>query len=151
MVVVHLAVSLVHFSPKDRVPTGSSGSQWIWSASATNPTTSNNSSTARDGINKYITPIINAGYTTSNTSPKNMNINSEAIAVRKIPYISRPESSTNLYDNTYKTSSETGTSTISVILFGAQPDLCITLNRTGDAYVKTSSTNRDSMRPIIGF
>ena len=134
---------------KDRVPTGSSGKQWIWSAGVTSPTTSNNSSTARDGINKYITPIINAGYATSNVSPINTNINSEAIAVRKIPFVSRLEGTT--YDNTYKTSSETGASTISVILFGAAPDLCITLNRTGDGYSKSPSTHRDSMRPVIGF
>ena len=134
---------------KNRVPTGAGGSlnQWVWTYS----NSSSDSATARDAINTYIIPIINAGYATSNISPRNTNINSEATAVRKIPYISFPESSSAYYDNTYKTCSETGTNIISVVLFGAGPDLTITCGRTGDGYEKTPSTHRDSMRPIIGF
>lgn len=118
-------------------------------------TSSFNSSTARDRINTYINPIISAGYTTSTVSPTTINLETENVAVRRIPFVSKPENiadtSTPLYDNTYKTSSETGTNIICVILFGAAPDLCMTLKRTGDGYEKTPTTKRDSMRPIIGF
>ncbi len=122
-------------------------SQYAWYSST------NNSSTARDNINVYITPIINAGYTTSTVSPTKINLSSESVAVRKIPFVSNGEATTTypLYDNTYKTSTETGSNIISVVLFGAAPDLCITVSRTGSGYEKTPSTARDSMRPIIGF
>lgn len=135
----------------DHIPTGSDGTQWMWQSG----TSSFNSSTARDRINTYINPIISAGYTTSTVSPTTINLETENVAVRRIPFVSRPENiadtSKPVYDNTYKTSSETGTNIICVILFGGAPDLCMTLKRTGDGYEKTPTTKRDSMRPIIGF
>ena len=136
----------------DHVPTGSSGYQWTWVKGSNS---SYDSATCRDRINTYIEPIISAGYTTSTVSPTTINLETENVAVRRIPYVSAPEHNANpskpTYDNTYKTSSETGTNIICVVLFGAAPDLCMTLGRTGDGYEKTPATKRDSMRPIIGF
>ena len=122
-------------------------SQYAWLSSTCN------SITVRNRINNYITPIINAGYATATASPTAVNLETENVAVRKFPYVSGGEATALFpcYDNTYKTSTETGTNIISVVLFGAAPDLCITVSRTGDGYEKTPSTARDSMRPIIGF
>ncbi len=114
-----------------------------------------NTRSIRDRINAYITPIISAGYTTSTVSPKNVNLETENIAVRIVPAVTgidyNADNSKIGLDNTYKSATETGSNTVSTILWGLGNDLCITSIREGEGYSKTDAGYRDGMRPIIGF